>query len=452
MSTKDFGLPRPLGDGLLLRWATTDDADALADFNLRIHSDNPDEPEMFLSYWTHDLMRGDHPTTQASDFTVVVDENEGGKIVSSMNLISQTWLYDGIQFGVGRPELVGTDANYRRRSLIRKQFEAIHAKSAARGEIVQAITGIPWYYRMFGYEMAADLGGGRTFNWHRRGNDKTVETEMYQIRAATPDDIPHLDTLYEAHNKGSLLSRLRDSTLWAYELSGPHADSPYARQLYMIETAVPDNAAAGPSEPVAYVEYRAWGNRFLIRELGVMPGHSWRPVCLFLTRHLKQKAERLNPDRDKKLEYIAFNLGTGHPAYTALGDQLDQQLNPYAWYLRVPDLPGFLGHIGPVLERRLADSVLVGHTGALRLNLYLSHIALEFKQGKLTAAAPYQPKNWEDGDALFPDLTFLQLLFGRRSYDALDQAYADCYALNPEAAVLLKILFPQQPSWVVGLG
>ena len=30
-----------------------------------------------------------------------------------------------------------------------------------RGELVQGITGIPYYYRQFGYEMALDLGGGR---------------------------------------------------------------------------------------------------------------------------------------------------------------------------------------------------------------------------------------------------------------------------------------------------
>ena len=76
-----------------------------------------------------------------------------------MNLISQTWTYDGIPFGVGRPELVGTQPEYRKRGLVRAQFEVIHAFSAERGEMVQAITGIPFYYRQFGYEMAMGLGG-----------------------------------------------------------------------------------------------------------------------------------------------------------------------------------------------------------------------------------------------------------------------------------------------------
>src|SRR5690242_6095588 len=95
------GLPRDLGAGLTLRWATPADTEAIADHNVRYLSDNPAEPEEELRHWTRDLMRGDHPTTAARDFTVVVDEHAGGKIVSSICLISQTWAYADIPFKVG---------------------------------------------------------------------------------------------------------------------------------------------------------------------------------------------------------------------------------------------------------------------------------------------------------------------------------------------------------------
>ena len=36
---------------------------------------------------------------------------------------------------VGRPEAVGTRPEYRRRGLVRAQFEVIHAWSAERGEL-----------------------------------------------------------------------------------------------------------------------------------------------------------------------------------------------------------------------------------------------------------------------------------------------------------------------------
>ena len=444
--TEQFDLPKHLGDGLVLRWATPADAAALGKFNVRIHSDDPEEPETWLALWTEDLMRGDHPTTNASDFTLVVDENAGGKIVSSLNLISQTWLYDGIPFGVGRPELVGTDSDYRRRGLVRAQFEAVHAKSAARGELVQAITGIPWYYRQFGYGMALDLGGGRDFLWDRPGNDKPVKEEAYQIRPAVEADWPILQTLYEAHNGGSLVSRLRDEATWRYELTIPHPETVYSRSFFVVETAV-----ATP-QPIAYVEYKQFGNSYTIRELGVLPGHSWRAVGLYLSRHCKNLATELEAKEAKRLRGLSFRLGQGHPIYEALGPQLEAQQRPYAWYIRVPDLPAFLRHIAPALENRLAESVLAGHSGTSRVNLYQQQFRLVFEQGQLKEVGAYQAKVVDDGDIHLPGTTFLQLIFGHATLDALNALQADCYCRDAETAVLFNILFPKRPSWVVPMG
>ena len=63
---------------------------------------------------------------------------------------------------VGRPELVGTLPEFRNRGLIRAQMDILHQWSAERGQPVQAITGIPFFYRQFGYEMALPLQGGRS--------------------------------------------------------------------------------------------------------------------------------------------------------------------------------------------------------------------------------------------------------------------------------------------------
>ena len=70
-------------------------------------------------------MSGKHPSFGVGDFTIVEDIRSGD-IVSSMNLIDQTWTYAGIPFEVGRPELVGTLPAHRNRGLVRKQFEVIH--------------------------------------------------------------------------------------------------------------------------------------------------------------------------------------------------------------------------------------------------------------------------------------------------------------------------------------
>jgi hypothetical protein len=83
--------------------------------------------------WTADLIGGKHPVVTPADFTVVVDTNvlEDGrpKLVSSLVLLSQTWSYDGLEFGFGQPELVGTLPGYRRRGLVRVQMDAVHELS-----------------------------------------------------------------------------------------------------------------------------------------------------------------------------------------------------------------------------------------------------------------------------------------------------------------------------------
>ncbi len=440
----EYGLPRDLGDGLLLRWATPDDAEQLARFNLAIHSDDPDEPDTGLYYWTLDLMGGGHPTVRASDFTVVVDTNVDNRIVSSLNLISQTWAYDGIPFAVGRPELVATLPEYRRRGLVRMQMEIIHALSASRGEMVTAITGIPWYYRQFGYEMAVNLGGSRQLFWARPGNDEQIEQENYRMRLATTDDIPVLRELYRAHLGKSSIVRLRTDSHWNYEMFGAHPES-----LGHIKPRLIEAVAGGV---VGYAIWAERGTSFSISEFGVLPGYSWRAVGRFTVRHLKREADTLNENREpkKQLTNINFRLGEDHPLYEALGPDLEKQLRPYAWYVRVPDIPAFLRHITPALEQRLAESVMAGHSGTTKINLYRSRFTLEWENGRLRQVGNgFEYTYLDEGDALFPELTFLQLLFGYRSLDELTLVYADLYTGNNEALVLLRALFPKRPSQVL---
>ena len=135
-----------------------------------------------------------------------------------------------------------------------------------------------------------------------------------------------------------------------------------------------------------------------------------------------------------------------HPFFAAAQDRLPQIRRPYAWYLRVADLPGFLRHVAPVLEERLARSIAVGHTGELKLSFYRSGVRLAFEAGRLTAVEPWLPTHDDGGSAAFPGLSFLQLLFGYRSLEELRGAFPDCWADGDTPRALLGILFPKQPS------
>jgi hypothetical protein len=154
----------------------------------------------------------------------------------------------------------------------------------------------------------------------------------------------------------------------------------------------------------------------------------------------------------KEFGSFGFWLGGQHPVYDVIHDRAPRRRRPYAWYLRLPDIPGFILHIQPVLEERLSRSAYAGHTGRLRLTFYRSGLRLQFDRGRLVEVVPWKPEpQGYSGDAAFPGLTFLQLLFCYRSLEELGYAFPDCWWEHDEAYGLLNALFPKQASHVWGL-
>jgi len=222
---------------LVLRQATTADIDSVVVFNTHVHSEGGwDAPDTKLGFWVRDLMSGYHPTVTAGDFLIVEDTGTG-EIVSSTNLIPQTWSYAGIEFGVGRPELVGTHPDCRRRGLVRAQFEVLHQWSEGRGHKVQAITGIPWYYRQFGYDLALDLYGSRRGSIAGVPALKEDQSEPYVVRPAGASDLEFIAMVALHGDDRSLVSCRRDAAQWRHELDGQTLGNTQARQLCIIETA-----------------------------------------------------------------------------------------------------------------------------------------------------------------------------------------------------------------------
>ena len=442
-------LPYDLGDELVLRFATPADAETLAQFNGRIHADeHPDHFDPMVAAWTRDLCSEQHPTIGPSNITLV-ENTLAGKIVSSMCLIPQTWTYAGISFEVGQPEAVGTDPDYRRRGLVRMQFEVLHAKSAAMGHFVQVITGIPWYYRQFGYEYALDLDGGRMTHLGNISPLKDGEAEPYRLRPMTPltlkDDLPLVKALYERDCARSLIACLHPDWMWEALFTWYSPDSPAAKHFQIIETA--EGHAVGYLAPNREI----WDGQFLIDELVVVEGQSLRAVMPSVQRALKPIAEAEAAKQNKMVTVLFYRLNREHPVFEVAPELFQKTRPPDAWYIRVADVPGFLKRIVPALEARLAHSPLAGHAGELKVSEYQTGFRLVFEQGKIVTVEAWKPADAEEGHAAFPPLVFLQLLFGFHSLAELRSFYADCWAKD-EAAALLNVLFPKSNSCVILLG
>jgi len=439
-------LPRDLGDGLVLRFATPTDVEAVAQFNGRIHgSERPDHFDPMVAAWTRDFCSDQHPTCGPSNVTLVEDTRTG-KVVSSMCLIPQTWTYAGIPFEVGRPEAVGTDPDYRRRGLIRVQFEVLHAKSEAMGHLVQSITGIRWYYRQFGYEYALDLDGGRLTHWTNIPALKEGETEAYRLHPMTPADLPLVKALYEKDSARSLVACPRPGWLWSAMLEWYSPDSFERRNFQIIETA--EGRAVGYIVP----NREMWDDVFMVDELAVVEGQSLRAIMPSVLRSLKPIAEAEAARQNKITKALYWKVGREHPVFEAVPELALKPRLPYGWYIRVADVPRFLQHIAPALEARLAHSVVAGYTGEIHINEYRGGFKMAWDNGKLVETEPWQHAiDQHDDQAGFPPLVFLQLLFGRASIMELRTFYPDCWA-NDEATVLFEALFPKAYSCVIPVG
>lgn len=444
---------RDLGDGLVIRHATAEDIPALEAFGVEIFAPR-------AGAWMRHLARGDAAICGPNTY-LVAEDTKTGQLVSSLCLITQHWSYEGIPFTVGQPEFVLTRPEYRDRGLIREQMHLVHAISAAHGDLVQAITGIPFYYRQFGYEMTVDLSGARVGIKQFAPRLKEGESEPYLLRPATEADLPFITQLVaENTQRRSMLANVYSEAEWRYMLTAWEGEA-FQECLRIITT--PEGEAIG------LVQHHGWLRP--MQQLAacfyeLIPGVAWAAVTPSVIRYLCATGEEYAArnralaaaaeQQDEKLkdvqEFTFFNfwLGPQHPAYdalpTLLGPEQARRYDSYAWYIRVPDIPAFLRHIQPVLEQRLAASVAAGYTGAYTLGFYRSGYKLIFEQGKLKEIEPFKPQPDQRGDVLFPNLTFLHVLFGFRTVDELNAILKDCYTPNENGRVLTAALFPKRAS------
>ncbi|MBK8049566.1 MAG: hypothetical protein IPK16_22125 [Anaerolineales bacterium] len=211
---------------------------------------------------------------------------------------------------------------------------------------------------------------------------------------------------------------------------------------------------AGATAGYCWLASKRWEADLEVFALELEQGRNWQQALPCLLRLLRAYGESLpvNDGNTKPYTGLSLNFGRTHPVYEILGNSVaSRDEPPYAWYVRVPDLPAFVELIAPVLEARVARSIHAGHTGDVKINLYDDGIHLQFENGTITSVAPWQkPAYSDDGICGCPPLVFLKLLFGYRSLAELRTMFPDVWT-TPEGESLVNTLFPAQPSVVSSL-
>jgi GNAT superfamily N-acetyltransferase len=444
---------RDLGDGLLLRRGRPADAEPVATFYADVlRFQDAAEPNPAFAAWALDLMTGRHPSFTAGD-ALVVEDRRSSSLVSCALLLTQRLSFAGVPLPAGQPELIGTRPEYRGRGLVRAMMETLHAWSVERGHVLQFIAGIPWFYRQFGYEMAIERGGGPVMGVDRLPDGDTTGT--LRVRLAKASDVPFVAATSEAADRRYLLTVPRGENEWWYELEGRSPASLVRGDWHIVETRA--------GQPVAVTSHvpRLIRGALTITGFEVTTGTSWRAVWNAIVPFLRATGDACAA-KARGSSFTVLNfwwLGRDNPLCRAL--HFTDFRRPEALYVRVPDLSRLLSLVRPVLERRLAESPMAGHTGELRIGFYRDGVRLVFGNGAMERIEPWRAPlalagqemglpstDPGRGDALFPGLTFLQLLFGFRALDEVEAAFPDCIVRTGEARALLTTLFPKQPSHV----
>ncbi|HET9494550.1 MAG TPA: GNAT family N-acetyltransferase, partial [Chloroflexia bacterium] len=232
---------------------------------------------------------------------------------------------------------------------------------------------------------------------------------------------------------------------WRYDIAGRSENSAFSAPLNVIETLDGENVG------VLMHSLRLSGGMLRTYFYELQEGVPFLAVTPSVMRYLGATGEELAKQTGEEFSRLAFTLGEMHPVYDTVAARLPVARVLDAWYIRVPDLPAFLRVIATALEKRLAESPQCGYTGELKLNFYRGGLHIRFERGSMAFEA-WKPDRVEEGDAAFPGLTFLQLLFGYRSLDELRHAFPDLSARTDEARALLPILFPKKDSNVLAGG
>ncbi len=422
---------RDLGGGLVLRAGAPEDTDALLAWASEAFREDDGSEDVDLLAWIADLQVR-HPGFSPEMWRVIEDTGTG-RIVAGLCLIPQAWRYEGIELPVGMVEIVGTLPGHRRSGHIRVLMDEIHELSSRQGHLVQAISGIPWFYRQFGYEMALPMHGGRRISVGEVPKEPK-EGESFTFRPATVDDGAFLEDVSAAAADRYLVTCPRDRRLWAGELVDHDPASAAVRRIEVIERAGVRLGTLGWFPRAS--EGSLWATH-----AELVPGVSWGEAGPAVLRRLAAFARVVNVDD------IRLALGEDHPMFDAMWHLLAEPVRPYAWYLRVADVGALLRRLAPVLEWRLNDGPFEGHTGSVRISWYRGGVRLVL-DGGLLEVEEWAPGDGDRGDLAFPGLTFLSLVFGHRSLRELRSTHPDCAYWTPAAAPLVDALFPSRPSWV----
>jgi predicted N-acetyltransferase YhbS len=406
-----------LSDGLLMR-TVRDERDIVAYVAFNSAFNNLNEG------LNTDLLLRHYPGSRWDNFQLVEDERTG-QIAATTCLIPWQLDFEGIPLRAAQLEQVLSHPDYRRHGLVRVLIKRFMQTVAEREVDISFIWGIPYYYRQYGYTYAIEGNTFESLPAYRIPAVEIVET-VYHLRPARDEDIPALTELYRRSMGGVHMHLTRSPEAWRYLLE--QAKLPVELLIDTRTDSAVGYIALLARDPSASIQ---------VIESGVTGVEEAWAILTALKARAGGEIQIAWP-RSGTLARLARGLGS----VTQSAGQ---------WLFHITNPAGFLGKIGPALERRLEGSDCAGLERSLVINLYRQAYRLTFRRGKLDGVDALgfvdSSMGADGGDLCIPPEAFTRLVLGFRGIDQLLDAWPDI-VVKPSARPVIDALFPTIESYL----
>ena len=349
------------------------------------------------------LVAGD-PHEGLESVMVVAD---GDRIVSTATLLRETVVIGGVATPAGQVEMVATDRAYGGRGLVRALMDEAHRRSTARGDLLQVMIGIPFFYRQFGYSYSMPIPLTRELHTVPPLDDAIT------VRPATEADIPAMVMLQDTAQAGADVRMPHSPGCWRWVVRRTGSVQLVAeRDGRIIATA----RSTPPEEDTV---------------VGEVAGDAAGIRAILATSAAQGEAtiiERPGTALDDVLDAIATP--------TPLPDRTREW-----FYARVDAVAPLLEHLRPVLLQRFREAGFDGQHEVL-LSSWRSHVRFTIDSetvSSVMAGGPEQAPGVKGGAGVPPD-QLAPLLRGPVGAAGLEARHGDV-RLN-RIRDLMEVLFP----------
>ena len=408
-----LAMEKELGNGFILRNIRETDLESLLKHIQTVHGAEvgPLIPRLLKHY----------PNFSLDDNFVVIDSTNN-KVVAYLCLVQRTYVFEDIEIPAGQMDIVGTKPEVRHRGFIRHLNEALEKRITDYNLNLLTIAGIPYFYRLFGYEFAIEMHDGIPITTEGIPKLKEGESEPVTIEFVSETTFPEFLACRDQRNSYLDFYYKISPEHFHFYTTGKLGDA-IAMELYLVKK---DDEYVG-----CFILDIEFGSLY-VRDLWIKDNSHLLSILRFLKTVVKRVGKPLKvepPSKDSLLPYLEQVAGGRFP-------------KPYAWYARIPSIKRFIENLTPVIEKRLEKSEFKGLSDDVRISCYREGYVLSFSEGKLNGVETLSRKDLDKWDVRIPPLIIIHLLLGYRNLSELQEIYPDVRCQGHKKA-LLEVLFPK---------